>query len=73
MPVKKFRSLQDAQEALWMDPRDPTHLRKLAALWRLARALAPRRYPSGVHRYRSIGEANLARDEWERVAMPKSR
>jgi hypothetical protein len=64
--VQKFRSLDEAREALWGNPHDPTFLVGVARLWRLAAQLAPRRYPRGVHRYRSIAEANRAREAWER-------
>ncbi len=65
MPVQKFRSLDEARDALWGDPRDPTYLRRVAWLWRFAEEVAPRRFPRGVHRYRSIEEANRAREGWE--------
>jgi len=65
VPVRKFRSLEEATEALWEDPRNPDYLRRLGWLWRFAQQLAPRRYPRGVHRYRSIGDANRSREEWE--------
>jgi hypothetical protein len=64
--VQKFRSLEEARAALWGDPRDPTYLRRLSWLWRFAQQLAPRRYPRGIHRYRSIDEANRSREAWER-------
>jgi hypothetical protein len=63
--VQKFRSLDEAREALWADPRDPAFLGRVARLWRLAAELAPRRYPRGVHRQRSIAEANRASEAWE--------
>ncbi|MDP2627188.1 MAG: hypothetical protein Q8Q58_09815 [Candidatus Rokubacteria bacterium] len=66
MPVQKFRSLDEAREALWVSPDDAAFLRGVAQLWRLAAALAPRRYPRGVYRYPSIVEANRAREAWER-------
>ena len=76
MPVQKFRSLDEAQQALWGDPTHPSHLLRVAWLWRLGSQLAPRRYPRGVHRYRSIEEANRVRESWERdaalVARPRS-
>jgi hypothetical protein len=71
MPVRKFRSMQEAREALWTDPRDPGHLERVQALWRLARILAPRRYPHGVYRYPSIDEANRAGEAWERAPVDR--
>jgi len=73
VPVQKFRSLHEAQRALWGDPRDEAYLRRVAWLWRLADLLAPRQYPRGVHRYRSMAEANAAREAWEARPMPGDR
>ena len=68
MPVQKFRSFEEAREALWGEPGDPGYLRQIAWLWAFSARVAPRRYPKGVHRYRSIGEANRAREEWDLLA-----
>lgn len=68
MPVHKFRSFEEAREALWGEPGDGEYLRRIAWLWAFAQRLAPRRYPCGVHRYRSIEAANVARDEWDLAA-----
>ena len=73
MSVQKFRSLDEAQEALWGDPRDPAHLRRVAWLWRFGSQLARHRCPRGVHRYRSMGEANSAREGWERDTTATAR
>lgn len=71
MPVQKFRSLDEAQRALWGNPCDGHYLRRLAWLFRLADRLAPRHYPRGVHRYRSMAEANEAREAWEGRLPPE--
>lgn len=68
MPVQKFRTFDEAREALWGEPGSPEHLRRVAWLWAFGRKLSPRRYPAGVHRYRSIQEAGRARERWERQA-----
>lgn len=62
MPVQKFRTLDEAREALWGEPGSAEHLRRVAWLWAFGRKLQPRRYPPGVHRYRSIEEAAAARE-----------
>jgi hypothetical protein len=59
MPVRKFRSLAEAERSVWLEPGDPriweAHLRR----WRLhrffARETAPRRAP-GVYRFASLDE-----------------
>lgn len=54
MPVRKFRSLEEARQALWTAPEDPAILERMKRLGQLARA--PQR-PRGVFRFRSIDEA----------------
>jgi len=73
MPVQKFRSFDEAREALWGDPGDPAHLRRVAWLWAFADRLYPRRFPHGVYRYTSIEEADLQRQAWEAGAESRRR
>jgi hypothetical protein len=65
MPVKKFRSFEEAREALWGEPGDPGYYRRLAWLWAFSERLYPLRFPKGVHRFASIEDANLQRQIWE--------
>jgi hypothetical protein len=62
MPVIKFRSLEAAREALWIDPADPKLLNTVQWVWSLAARFAPLRFPPGVHKYRSIEEAGKDRE-----------
>lgn len=64
MPVRKLRSLDEAEEACWRDPHDPLLWRQIAAVWDLSRRLAPRRFPPGVHKHRSIEEAGAQAERW---------
>lgn len=66
MPVKKYRDLDAAARDLWHDPADPSLLRRLAELLELGHRLAaPLPIPRGVHRYRSLEEADADRVRWE--------
>lgn len=65
MGVTRFRTLREAEEALWRPPGDRASLRVAASLYALARRLCRVRPPRGVHRYVAIEEANRAREEWE--------
>ena len=67
MPVRKFRSIADMPEASWRTPLDPANLKLACDLSRTAAKLAPRRFPPGLHRYRSVEAAAIQREEWERT------
>ena len=64
MPVQKFRNPEEAERALWCDEPDEAYLERLGRWWKTARALNPRKFPSGVFKYRSIEEANADRERW---------
>lgn len=65
MGVTRFRTLREAEEALWRAPGDRASLRVAASLYALARRLCRVRPPRGVRRYGTVEEANRAREEWE--------
>ncbi len=58
MPVEKFRSIEDMNHAAVREPASDfdRFLRHCARFW----TVAPRRYPRGVFRYRTIEEANAS-------------
>lgn len=60
MPVQKFRSIEEMNKAAV--PKSPEQsfdrfLRHCARYW----AIAPKRYPRGVFKFRTIEEAQAAR------------
>ena len=60
MPVQKFRSIEEMNEAPTPGSRRPDveqFFRHCARYW----ALAPRVYPKGVFKFRTIEEAQKAR------------
>jgi hypothetical protein len=60
VPVQKFRSIEDMNRASVADLRSSDFERFLRQCARY-RAIAPRTYPRGVFRFRSIEEAQAAR------------
>jgi len=46
----------------WCDPRDENFTRRVAALWARSSAWSGRIYPRGVFKFRSIEEAQEARE-----------
>ncbi len=63
MPVKKYRSLDEMRDDLTRRPADASLADRIDALWRRAWALAPRQYPQGVFKFRSIEEAQAHREQ----------
>ncbi len=69
MTVRKYRSVDDMPVAAWREPRDPRNLEIACELSLVALRLAPRRFPPGVHRSRSVDDAREQRDAWERSPL----
>jgi hypothetical protein len=72
MPVRKFRSVEDMESPPWGKPLDPRNLRLACDLSALATRLRPRRFPRGLHRYRSVEAAALRRAQWEAAGPDES-
>lgn len=62
MPVKKYRSVEEMPPVPPCETLDENCLRRIAALWARSWALSPRIYPRGVFKFRSIEEAQEARE-----------
>ena len=62
MTVQKFRSIEEMNKATAPESRRPdfeSFMRHCARYW----AIAPKHYPRGVFKFRSIEEAQKARDK----------
>ena len=62
MPVQKFRSIDEMNKALplkYEEANFERFLRHCARYW----AMAPKNYPRGVFRFRTIEEAQKAREK----------
>lgn len=64
MPIQRFRSFEDAREALWVRRDDPQLVVRIRKLWTFAARLAPGTAPRGVRRFRNPEDAQRDRDEW---------
>lgn len=71
MSVRKYRSVEDMPQAGLRTPLDPANLRLACELSSTAMRLAPKRFPPGVHRYRSVTAAGAQREAWERSASTR--
>ena len=65
MPVRKFRDVSEMEDTLWYERTDPALPQAIARVWSFAARMCPLQFPRGVHRYRSIEDANADRDRWE--------
>jgi hypothetical protein len=63
MPVRKFRSVEEAARSLWLEPGDPRIWAGVVRRWQLHRFLARERTPraSGVFKFHSIDEKQQRR------------
>jgi hypothetical protein len=73
VPVRRLRSLQEAEDTLVRSPDDPMLWQAVASLWALSDRLFPRRFPPGLRKHRSIEELNEQREHWERQAIEAAR
>lgn len=58
MPVYKFKSFEDARQALWNFNPDAEYYRRVARLFELGFTLSPPVCKHGLFPFRSIEEAN---------------
>jgi len=69
VPVLKFRSVEELDERrrdLWCQHPGDAWFQRIARLWVRSARLNPRRFPPGVRKYRSLGEAQSERELWLR-------
>lgn len=64
MPVQKFRDFDTARRALWLPSGHKDIAGRIKSLWTFSHRLAWHEIPRGVHKFRSIEEANRARQRW---------
>jgi hypothetical protein len=72
VPVQRFRSVEEMDDAPVLAPRGEgfeRFARHCARYW----AIAPRSYPRGVFRFRSLAEAQAARDRVTRENVARLR
>ena len=61
MPIYKYRSVEDMPPVPRADPEDL--LERIRAVWNRAALLTGLGYPPGLYRFRSLEEAQAARDQ----------
>lgn len=63
MPVRKFRTFEQASRALWMDSTDPKLYGAIRSVLATASWVEPLAFPRGVQRFRSIEDADEQREK----------
>lgn len=64
MPVRRFRTLDEATRSLWLEPGDPRIWEGMVRRWQLHRFFArgrPHGHTPGVFKYRSVEEKQRQR------------
>lgn len=65
-PIQKFRTHEEARQALWLAPGDPRIPKRLRRVLSMAMWLYPLDRARGVFKFRSIEEASTSRRQWRR-------
>ncbi len=73
MPIRKYRSVDEMPEAPARRAFDPENLALAWSLSEFCYRLRPWRFVPGVHKHRSLEEANRRREEWQRTAVARER
>ncbi|KAA3617038.1 MAG: hypothetical protein D8M58_04425 [Calditrichaeota bacterium] len=64
MSVQKYKTLSEAEEALWNFYPDDKYYDEIRALFNLACKMNPPNFPRGVFKYKTLEEANKQKMEW---------
>ncbi len=67
MPVRKYRSVEEMEGNTWRDAGDPQLFLAMRGTWDFAHRVLRPTFPPGIHKHRSIEEANRQRQRWEKA------
>jgi hypothetical protein len=76
MPVRKFRNIEEMNEAAsdrWLDGNDPRLPERIAGHWSAWRGILPVVRPRGVFKFRTIEEMNAFKEKWENARIARIR
>lgn len=65
MPVYKYKTFDEAEQALWNFSPDGEYYHRVSELWNFANQLNPIVYPRGVFKFTTLEEANRHRENIE--------
>jgi hypothetical protein len=72
MPIRRFRSVAEMENTVWLDRDDPRLWPTIVSVWDLSARLCPVHFPPGLHKHHSIEEANRQSEEWEAANVLRS-
>jgi hypothetical protein len=55
----------EAEHHVWYEPGSPQLFAVIRHVWSLADRICPLRFPPGVHKHRTIEQAEALRERWE--------
>ena len=64
--MRKYRSVEEMPDEVWREPGSPELLEAIRTTWARAERFAPKRFPPGVYRHRSLDDAQKLKEEWAR-------
>jgi len=65
MPIRKFHDVSEMEDALWYERGDRALYPAIARTWDFAERTCHRRFPPGVHKHRTIEDADAQRERWD--------
>ncbi len=64
MPVNKYKSLREANEALLVKNPDENYYKMLSGFYETFGKLFTKRFPHGVFKFKTIEEAQEQKEKW---------
>ena len=64
MPVRRFHDVSEMEDTLWREPGDPALCAAIRRVWEFAARTCQLRFPPGVHRHRTVDDAQDLREVW---------
>jgi hypothetical protein len=66
MPIQKFKTFQEAEEALWVAHPDNKYYESIGIYLEFIHSISYPPCPAGIHKFKTIEEANRHREDYER-------
>lgn len=64
MSVQKFRSFEEAEQALWCFSPDKNYYKRVRNFYNLISSISHIQYPHGIFKYKNLTEADRDKMKW---------